>query len=269
MANQPQKIDHIVQLMLENRSFDQMLGFLYQQQNNKSPAGHDFDGLSGEESNPDDLGNRITVFPIQGGTAHTYLMPGADPGDGFINTNYQLYSTDDPAPGAQPTNQGFVINFKAAIASDLARSYAVCDGWFASVPTETIPNRAFACAVTSQGHMDDHNKTFTCPSIFGRLSDINLDWAIFGFNSDPLTRHDFSDISGAALPLRNQQGFYEEASIAPLTSAADVGNFVRDRTAAWKEHKQRQEARRKQRASNSHSDNTHPHSGQSRGRRGT
>ncbi len=494
MANQLQKIDHIVQLMLENRSFDQMLGFLYQKQNNKSPTGQDFDGLTGEESNPDDLGNRIKVFPIQAGTAHTYLMPGADPGEGFLNTNFQLYSTDDPAPGAQPTNQGFVINFKAAIASDLARnfkdtlpgtqpsqvmgiytpellpvlstlarSYAVCDAWFASVPTETIPNRAFASAATSQGHMDDHNKTFTCPSIFGRLSDKNLDWAIFGFNSDPLTRHDFPDTTNAAeshfghfrdfqdraaagtlpvysflepsfgasgnsqhpnfdvskgeqlihdvytalrnspswnstlliitydehggnydhvapptnatppgdgtigefgfdftrfgvrvpavlvspliapgtvfrasgpidhtsvlktiserwgtkpltkrdaaasslgdvltlqtprtddalagvipptsntfhpnssvpsklemihcarvaaLPVRNQQGFYEETSPAPLTSAAEVSNFIRDRTAAWKEHKQRQEARRNRHASSLHPDKKHPH----------
>ena len=43
MANQLGKIDHIVQLMLENRSFDQMLGFLYEDSGNKSPAGHDFE----------------------------------------------------------------------------------------------------------------------------------------------------------------------------------------------------------------------------------
>jgi phospholipase C len=51
-------------------------------------------------------------------------MPGADPGEGFLKTNYQLYSTDDPEPGAVPDNRGFVINFKAAIASDLAKHYS-------------------------------------------------------------------------------------------------------------------------------------------------
>jgi phospholipase C len=45
MANQLSAIKHIVQLMLENRSFDQMLGFLYQSTGNKSPTGQDFDGL--------------------------------------------------------------------------------------------------------------------------------------------------------------------------------------------------------------------------------
>jgi phospholipase C len=156
-------------------------------------------------------------------------MPGADPGEGFLNTNYQLYSNDDPPAGAVPSNSGFVVNFKAAVASDLAKSYqdtipgtqpsqimgmytpsllpilsglaqgyAVCDRWFASAPTMTMPNRAFASAGTSQGHLDDTVKTFTCPSIFGRLSDKNIDWAIYGYNRDPMTRLDFPDTTQAA-----------------------------------------------------------------------
>jgi phospholipase C len=228
MANSLGKIDHVVELILENRSFDHMLGFLYRDAGNTSPIGQAFDGLTGEEWNPDDTGRQIKVYPIQASDPHPYLMPGADPGEGFQNTNYQLFGTDDPDPAAVPTNQGFVLNFKSAIASDLAKhykdtlpgtqasqvmgmytpellpilsglakGYAVCDRWFASVPTMTMPNRAFALAGTSQGHLDDHTKIFTCPSIFGRLSDKGLDWAIFGYNRDPLTRHDVSDTQGA------------------------------------------------------------------------
>jgi len=228
MANQLGKIDHIVVLMLENRSFDQMLGFLYSDSNNRSLSDDPFDGLTGKESNPDELGREVSVYKIQKSGQHVYLMPGADPGEGFQNTNYQLYSTDDPAPNAVPDNKGFVLNFKSAIATDLAkhyrdtlpgtaapqimgmytpellpvlsalaRGYAVSDAWFASVPTMTMPNRAFALAATSQGHLDDHVKIFTCPSIFGRLSDKGLDWAIYGYNRDPLTRHDFPDTQHA------------------------------------------------------------------------
>jgi phospholipase C len=229
MTNQLGKIDHIVQLMLENRSFDHMLGFLYADTGNRSPAGQNFDGLTGEEWNPDDLGRQVKVYRIAATDQHHYLMPGADPGEGFYNTNYQLFSNDDPGAGAVPSNKGFVINFKAAIASDLAKHYkdtlpgtqpsqimgmytpellpilsglakgfAVCDAWFSSVPSMTIPNRTFALAGTSQGHMDDHTKISTSPSIFGRLSDKDLDWAIFGYNRDPLTRHDFPDTQSAA-----------------------------------------------------------------------
>jgi phospholipase C len=165
-----------------------------------------------------------TVFKIKPDTAHCYQMPGADPGEGFHNTNYQLFGTDDPAPGQRPTNNGFIVNFHAAINYDLAhhygdtlphtaetqvmgmyapetlpimsalaRGYAVCDRWFCSAPTQTIPNRAFAAAATSQGHLDNKVKLFTCPSIFGRLSDAGQDWGIFGYNAPPLTRHDFPD----------------------------------------------------------------------------
>jgi len=228
MANQLSSIKHIVQLMLENRSFDQMLGFLYTDKGNKSPLGHPYEGLKGDETNPDDTGREIRVYAIDGRATNPYFMPGADPGEGFQNTNFQLFSSYTLAPGAVATNKGFVINFKAAIASDLAkhykdtlsgtdpseimgmytpemlpimsalaRGYAVCDHWFASAPTQTIPNRAFAAAATSQGHLDNAVKVFTCPSIFGALSKKGIDWAIYGYNRDPLTRLDYPDTQAA------------------------------------------------------------------------
>ena len=79
------------------------------------------------------------------------------------------------------------------VLSGLARGFAVCDQWFSSVPTETLPNRAFACAGTSQGHMDDKTKTYTAPSIFGLLTNKKLDWRIYGYNAEPLTRLNFPD----------------------------------------------------------------------------
>ena len=84
------------------------------------------------------------------------------------------------------------------VLSGLARGYAVCDQWFSSVPTETLPNRAFACAGTSQGHMDDKTHTFTSPSIFGLLDSHGQSWAIYGYDAPPLTKDTFTDISGAA-----------------------------------------------------------------------
>jgi phospholipase C len=220
------EIEHLVVLMLENRSFDQMLGFLYEGQ--KGPDGQHFEGLTGNESNPDDLSREIKVYKIQAGLDNTYLMPGADPGEGFQNTNFQLFSTDDPVAGTKPDMKGFVLNFKSAIATDLAKQYkdtlpdteasqimgmytpellpilsglakgyAVCDQWFSSVPSMTMPNRAFALAGTCQGHLDDHPKIFTCPSIFGRLTKKGVSWGVFGYNRDPLTQHDFPDTKNA------------------------------------------------------------------------
>ncbi len=228
-GNSLASVDHVVVLMLENRSFDHMLGFLYP--GNVSPSGQPFDGLSGTESNPGSNGQPVTVFRIEPTTPSLYYMPGADPGEGFMATNDQLYgSNNGPASaGEAAPGQGFVANYAYTLGwqskekgwpivpgtvegdimgcftpealpvlSALAKGYAVCDQWFASVPTETLPNRAFACAATSQGHMDDKTHTFSSPTIFGLLDAVGLGWAIYGYNAEPLTKNTFTQISGAA-----------------------------------------------------------------------
>ncbi|MEX3936343.1 alkaline phosphatase family protein [Paraburkholderia phymatum] len=219
-------VKHIVVLMLENRSFDQMLGFLYADQGNRSTGGQPFEGLTGDETNTDSAGNGVPVYKIVHTDENAYFMPGADPGEGYVATNIQLFGAATPSSTRAPDNGGFVRDFAKTlqweagkrsilpgtveknimgvftpdmlpVLSGLARGYAVCDHWYAPVPTETMPNRAFACAATSQGHMDDVAKTFTCPSIFGRLTDAGQSWAIYGYDTPPLTRHNFPDVTNA------------------------------------------------------------------------
>ena len=86
-------VEHVVVLMLENRSFDHMLGFLYSAEGNVSPTGQPFEGLSGTESNPDASGQPVTVFKIEPTTPNAYFMPGADPGEGYMATNSQLFGS--------------------------------------------------------------------------------------------------------------------------------------------------------------------------------
>jgi phospholipase C len=217
-------VQHIVQLMLENRSFDHMLGLLYP--GRSGPGGQPFEGLLGNESN-DGSGQPVTVFPIDTASPGAYFMPGADPGEGYANTNVQLFGTGSPPDPPAATMTGFVTNFDAAISYDqrsglsvqtgttassimgvfppsalpvlsgLARGFAVCDHWYSSVPTETYPNRAFACAATSQGHMNDATSSFTVQSIFGLMTAHNLSWKIYGYDSEPLTRGSFPDTMDA------------------------------------------------------------------------
>ena len=95
-GNQLPSVNHIVQLMLENRSFDHMLGFLYAGAGNVSPAGQPFEGLTGSESNTDASGNTVRVYQIDHAAAGAYFMPGADPGEGYANTNVQLFGSGKP-----------------------------------------------------------------------------------------------------------------------------------------------------------------------------
>jgi phospholipase C len=220
-------IEHIVVLMLENRSFDHMLGFLYSDSGNVSPTGQPFEGLTGTESNPDGSGAAVTVFKIQDTDSNAYFMPGADPGEGYSATNSQLFGNATAPTPPVATNQGFVTDFSYTLGweskdhwtilpgttansimgiftpqmlpvlSGLARGFAVCDQWFGSAPTETLPNRAFVCAGTSQGHMDDNTKKYTCPTIFALLSQKNISWTVYGYSEPPLTRMDYTDITNA------------------------------------------------------------------------
>ena len=110
--NRLSSVEHVVVLMLENRSLDHMLGYLYAEQGNVSPAGQPFEGLTGAESNPDGNGNPVTVFKIEPATPNAYYMPGADPGEGYMATNSQLFGHITAPPSlAAPTMQGFVKDF--------------------------------------------------------------------------------------------------------------------------------------------------------------
>jgi phospholipase C len=77
-----------------------------------------------------------------------------------------------------------------------------------------MPNRAFTCSGTSQGHMDDKTHTFTSPSIFGLLDSHSLGWAIYGYDAEPLTKDTFTDISGAAATHFGRFNGFQSAAAA-------------------------------------------------------
>ncbi len=85
--NTPMDIRHVVVLMLENRSFDCMLGMLY-------PSGDRFDGLIGTESNvwhkPDGSEQVIQVWKDPDLSARTVCIPDPDPGELFADIQMQL-----------------------------------------------------------------------------------------------------------------------------------------------------------------------------------
>jgi phospholipase C len=192
--NQLSQINHIVVLMLENRSFDNILGWLYDDDNkppfDKVPPGQTFNGVSGKDlSNPRSGGG---VAHVGKGTVMTDPFP--DPHEPYDQVYAQMYNqnpppTPIPDTTAQPNMQGFVINYADAInqatvgkvgvphppdpgiimncftpeslpvINGLANAYAVCDSWFSSVPTQTFPNRSFVHAATSSGYVYNSWKT--------------------------------------------------------------------------------------------------------------
>jgi phospholipase C len=156
-------IKHLVVLMLENRSFDHLLGWL------QSPA-YQIDGVDGTQTNLDSTAEPVRV------TKDADYSGDYDPdvAHDFLDVNEQIFGTQNVPAGAQPTMSGFVKNYgavsqsvskshhvmkcfdpgKVPVLTTLAQQYAVCTRWFSSVPGPTLPNRAFAHAATSVGHVD-------------------------------------------------------------------------------------------------------------------
>jgi phospholipase C len=166
------KIDHFVVLMLENRSFDNILGQLY-------PASASFDGLTGNEFNPDPNGNPVKVWNAPPDTSkQTMTIPDPDPGELWLDMNVQLFGTPNvPVPPVAPM-KGFVDNYLAQedvapgnydpraimhfftpgqvpVISTLAKQFAVSDRWFASAPCQTWPNRFFVHTATANGYQNN------------------------------------------------------------------------------------------------------------------
>ena len=99
------QIRHVVVVMLENRSFDNLCGWLYQgapQPAHFLPASSSatpFNGLRPSLFNPvqksyftDQSGPTYPIFP----QANATNMPNPDPEEDYPNVNYQLFGPEAP-----------------------------------------------------------------------------------------------------------------------------------------------------------------------------
>ena len=155
-------LKHIVVLMMENRSFDHMLGALKAEDNR-------IDGVTNNFSNPDMNGDPIVEQPLA--EFQSQLDP--DPDHHFPGVDLQIFGGVPPGPGRVANMQGFVKSYyqqqqnvaqshkimyyfppkKLPVLTGLATQFAVFNGWFASIPGPTICNRAFAHYGTSFGQV--------------------------------------------------------------------------------------------------------------------
>lgn len=133
-----QAMDHVVVIMFENRSFDNLLGRLYQPGEVAS-----FEGVAGRQlSNPVPtwaLGPGVpAVVPY--GVAATMNTPNPDPGEEYQHVNTQLFGIIDPPanrgklaaqmaapynapsdPRRPPSMDGFVADYISSVAAETGR----------------------------------------------------------------------------------------------------------------------------------------------------
>jgi len=213
------EIQHVIVLMLENRSFDSMLGWLH-------PNRPGFAGLNGTQSNSClNTSYKVSTTPPANADANT--VPTPDPGETFTDITEQLYGSATGRGTAPPPMSGFAKNYfgqatgtahydPAAVMHSytdaeipvlwrLAQDFAVSDQWFAAAPCQTWPNRFFTHCGTCHGIVNNSDFTsglhvpFTAPSIFRVLENAGHSWRVY-FHDVPqsLLLRDIEDLA----PLR-------------------------------------------------------------------
>jgi len=171
------KIEHIVVLMMENRSFDHILGYL-----SLEGGKTDVDGLTKEMHNdykgvsyPPKLRTN-TAFgekqdPCHAGSCVTEQLQNSN--GGFV-ANYASTFPNDPERDL-PMN--YYNNKTLQVYGQLVKDSCICDRWFCSVPGATWPNRLYSIAGQSGGTKD--NKTipiYDLPSFVRYLSSGKISW---------------------------------------------------------------------------------------------
>jgi phospholipase C len=184
-------IKHVVVLMLENRSFDHMVGSLRE-------VFPKLDGI--DPSNPGrNIDPREPTVPYFQKPTSTTALP-KDPKHDLANVRYQL----DSALGRCG---GFVDDFRRAYDTPrdvtqevmayydfgdlpalhrLASEFTICDHWFSSVPGPTWTNRLFAHSGTSLGRVEMPTPPFNLQlsrynqtTLYDRLNEQGISWGIY------------------------------------------------------------------------------------------
>ncbi|SFR94606.1 phospholipase C [Microbacterium sp. cf046] len=232
--------DHIVVVMFENRSFDNMLGWLYTADEKSKD---EFDGLAqGSYSNLGLDGETVPAYVYDGATDTVMQSPQPDPGETYPHVNTQLFGTVDPPTNADirhhsqlpPFNtppieatadmSGFVRDFAINFQRDKGRlptaaEYKVAMGGFSPEMMPVLSTLAREFAVYDAWHAGVPSQTF-CNRLFFHASTSNGYVTNHGgdsyykwINGPPATTI-FNRLEEAGIPWRI---YYDPSQLVSLT----------------------------------------------------
>jgi phospholipase C len=181
-------IKHVVVLMMENHSFDQMLGCM--QQIYPKLEGIDEKNLRSNPDYPDGknpiLQNATKLMASSLDPFHEHInvmrQIEADCG-GFIADFVQCYRN---CGDARQEVMSYYQLGSLPVIHQLAQNFMVCDHWFSSLPGPTWPNRFFVHTGTSKGHVKmpsglyiENEYFYDQNTIYDELSDKKISWSIY------------------------------------------------------------------------------------------
>lgn len=247
--------DHIIVVMFENRSFDNVLGHLYSAQ---EKSADDFDGLAqGAYANPGPDGTPIPAHIYGGSTDAIMQQPQPDPGETYPHVNTQLFSVIDPPSNAHledgpiqapfnspaeeqaPTNAGFVedyiVNYRISKRKEpTAKEYSVAMGGFSPDMLPVLSTLAREFGVYDRWFAGVPSQTFCNRSFFhastshGYVTNHNGDDYEKWIDAPPAPTI-FNRLEEAGIPWRV---YYDPTQLVSLTGMLHASVLER----YWKTH---------------------------------
>jgi phospholipase C len=167
-------IDHIIVLMMENRSFDHYFGA------RKLVEGLTVEGLTGDESNmtPDLV--PVQVFPMD-------ILENADPPHEWDECHLQfnlgenngfVFEAEKKNPGFGAEVMGYFVREQLPVLYGLADNFTLCDRWFASVMGPTWPNRFYLHACSAGGQKENFPEPFL-ETLWHRCDDAGISSRVY------------------------------------------------------------------------------------------
>jgi phospholipase C len=228
------KIRHVVVLMMENRSFDHLLGFRT-----------GVNGLKGDEFNLLEPTKRQSLAnpPFTVGSGAPYAITvGLGPGHSVNQTDVQLFGSKRTS--GHEKNSGFVAAYKSELGADhvhspshadmsvvmtsfspaqlpainaLADQFAICDRWHAEVPGPTHPNRLYLHAATSDGHaLNAWSATFDLKTIYQQVAEAGFTWATYEEDSNEV--REFTPLLVGSPPFKQMSDFAGDCAAGTLAN---------------------------------------------------
>jgi phospholipase C len=190
------RIKTIVIVMMENRSFDNLLGYLAV---DPRWSGRAVDGVRDTPAWLDKAASvyQGTKYPpfvltdpydaidadppherdpiaVQLGTP----VNGIFPMNGFVTNYASAKGAKPPLPGGQPPVMGYFTAEQAPVTDFFAREFAICDHWFAALPAGTQPNRLMAMS----GYTEIDVNQVPLPDqylVYDWLTDHGITWRVY------------------------------------------------------------------------------------------